>query len=76
MHNWYSIESESAHRRMEWERAVAAEARVAQIVNRAAGPRWPRLPHLSLGAFRQKLGARLAFGLPATAHGDCAPSTN
>jgi len=79
MHNWFAIETEAEFRRQEWERAVIADERVAQLKSGGATLRWrrlPELPHLSLVGFRQKVSARLAFALPATKHGDCAASTN
>jgi len=76
MHNWFAIETEAEFRRQEWERAVIADDRVAQLKTDKVIPRWPRLPYLSLIGFRQKIGARFAFALPAATHADCAPGTN
>jgi len=46
MYNWFQIESDAQHRRLEWERAVAAETQAAQAQTEQRVP----LPQTSLPA--------------------------
>jgi hypothetical protein len=50
MYNWFQIESESQHRRLEWERAVAAESQTAQVHTEQRVP----LSHTSLSGLSLK----------------------
>jgi hypothetical protein len=45
MHNWHAIESEADYRRLEWQRAVAADARaaVAQMACKERRRSWSSL---------------------------------
>ena len=56
MHNWHSIEHETAFRRQEWERIAAADARAA-LANPATAPRraFPRLHRQGLPWHRLSL---------------------
>jgi hypothetical protein len=64
MHNWFAIETETEYRRHEWERAAAADARIAQIRGESTHLLQMHLPHLSLAGLRRLVAPRLAFGLP------------
>jgi hypothetical protein len=61
MNNWYTIETEAEFRRREWQRAVEAEARVAQAHPANRQPRWPRIAHLTLANLRSLVVPRPSF---------------
>lgn len=63
MNNYYAIETEAEFRRREWQLAVEADARAAQV---CAGNGRKRLPHLSLMKLRSLATPRLPFSLPLT----------
>ena len=56
MNNYYAIETEVEFRRREWQRAVEAEARSAQVCAGNCRKSWPRL---SLARLRSFLAPRL-----------------
>ena len=60
MNNYFAIETEAEFRRREWQRAVEADARVAQ----ATGNGRKRWPHLSLTSLRSFAAPRLPFSMP------------
>jgi hypothetical protein len=66
MHNWYAMESEAEFRRLEWERAVAADTRAALAGPARVTPRWLHLPMLSLSGLnlRRLAGPGLSFTAP------------
>jgi hypothetical protein len=51
MQNWYALESEAEHRRLEWNRAVAADARAILAFTERTTPTRVPLPHKSLKSF-------------------------
>jgi hypothetical protein len=61
MHTFYTIETEAAFRRREWQRAADADARASQALASAAPKRRLHLPHLSLAALRSLATLRLPF---------------
>jgi hypothetical protein len=61
MSNWYTAEVEAEFRRREWQRAVEAEARVAQARPANGRMRWPRIPHLTLATLRSLTILRPSF---------------
>ena len=61
MINYHAIETEAEFRRREWERAVEAEARVAQVCAGNGRKHWP---HLSLSSLRSLATSRLPFSSP------------
>jgi hypothetical protein len=58
MNNYYAIETEAEFRRREWERAVEADARAAQVCPGNGRLHWPRL---SLMRGRSFAAPRLPF---------------
>ena len=52
MQNYFLIETEVAHRRYEWEQAVAAAAQDAQAHPQNELKRWSHLPHQLLTRLR------------------------
>jgi len=46
MQNWHAIETETAFRRQEWERAAAAETRAALAISAPTAPRRGWVPRL------------------------------
>jgi hypothetical protein len=55
MQNWYAVESEAKHRVLEWDRAIAADARSAMAIpGGRTTPRWMPLSHLSLWSLKLK----------------------
>src|SRR3954470_12862047 len=46
MNNWYAIETETAFRRREWQRAVEADARAVQARPANGRTRWPWIAQL------------------------------
>lgn len=58
MHNYHAIETEVAHRRREWQRAVAADTRAAQTHSQTG--RRHCLPR-SVQRWRSLAAARLLF---------------
>ncbi len=56
-----AIKTEAEFRRQEWQRAVEADARVAQASTGKGRPRWP---HLSLPRVRSLVALRLRFSPP------------
>ena len=69
MHNTFSIETEAAFRRAEWQRAVNADALASQATARMPKPRRFQLPHLSFPGLRSLATARLPFSSPAQRRG-------
>ena len=65
MHNTFSIETEAAFRRDEWQRAVEADVRASQVAAKTSKPRRFQLPHLSLAGLRSLAATRLSFTSPA-----------
>ena len=65
MHNWFAMETEADFRRHEWERAAAAEARIAQIASSPAHRRPMHLPRISLADLQRFVAQRLVFGGPS-----------
>jgi hypothetical protein len=61
MYDWYRIETEAEHRRLEWQREVEAESRAAQAVSENGRS---HLPHLSLASLRSLASPRLPFVSP------------
>jgi hypothetical protein len=51
MNNYYAIEIEAEFRRREWQRAVEADARAAQVCAGSGGRHWPRLSLISMRSF-------------------------
>jgi hypothetical protein len=51
MHNYFTVETEAEFRRQEWQRAVAAEARVALVGTGKTRPPWPPLAVMRVRAF-------------------------
>jgi hypothetical protein len=64
MNNYYAIETEVEFRRREWQRAVEADARSAQVCTGNGRKHWPQL---SLTTLRSFLGPRLPFSSPLAA---------
>ena len=64
MNNYYAIETEVEFRRREWQRAVEADARSAQVCTGNSRNHWPQL---SLTTLRSFLGPRLPFSSPLEA---------
>ena len=58
MNNYYAIETEAEFRRREWERAVEADARAAQVCTGSWRMHWPRPSLLNLRSFA---APRLSF---------------
>ena len=58
MNNYYAIETEAEFRRREWQRAVEADARAAQVCTGNGRMHWPRL---SLTSVRSFAAPRLPF---------------
>ena len=58
MNNYYAIETEMEFRRREWQRAVEADARAAQVCAGNGRKYWPQL---SLPSLRSVLAPRLPF---------------
>ena len=48
MNNWYTVETEAAFRRREWQRAVEDDARAAQARPANGRAWWPRFGRLTL----------------------------
>ena len=61
MNNYHAIETELEFRRREWQRAVEADARAAQV---CAENGRKHVPHLSLPSVRAFLAPRLSFSSP------------
>ena len=61
MNNWYTIETEAAFRRREWQRAVEAEALAAQARPTNGQLRWPRIAQLTLAHLRSLAVPRPSF---------------
>ena len=61
MQNYLAIETEVAHRRSEWERAVEADARAAQISTGNGRKPWPQR---LLASVRSPATPRLRFSSP------------
>ena len=61
MSNWYAIETEAQFRRREWERAVEANTRAAQVRPVSRQLRWPRIAQLSLANLRSLALPRPSF---------------
>ena len=61
MNNWYAIETEAAFRRREWQRAMEAEALIAQTRPANGRARWPRLGRLTLANLRLLAVPRPSF---------------
>jgi hypothetical protein len=61
MNNWYAAEVEAEFRRREWQRAVEADARVAQARPANGRMRWPRIPHLTLASLKALTVPRPSF---------------
>ena len=74
MQNVFAIETEAAHRRSEWERAIAAAAQRVQVRPQNGGERWPHLALWALASVR----ARATRWVPAAAWNPagvtCAPA--
>ena len=51
MNNYYAIEIEAEFRRREWQRAVEADARAAQVCRGNGRTHWPRLSLMSVQSF-------------------------
>ena len=51
MNNYYAIEIEAEFRRREWQRAVEADARAAQVCAGNGRVHWPRLSLMSVRSF-------------------------
>ena len=73
MYNWFQIETESQHRRLEWDRAVAADARAASADAERATPR--PLPPLHHSLFRMKLSGWLCRVKLVTSVASCRSSS-
>ena len=54
MYNWNAMESEAAYRRLEWDRAVAADARAGLARPKRPGTKPASRSHLSLWDFNVK----------------------
>ena len=59
MHNTFTIETEAAHRRQEWERAVAVAAQIAQARRQNGWTRRARLPQRVLADLRSLFAPRV-----------------
>ena len=59
MHNTFGIETEAAHRRREWERAVAVAAQTAQFRRLNGRTRRAGLPHQLLADLRHLFAPRV-----------------
>jgi hypothetical protein len=73
VYNRFSIECELNHRRQEWQRGIAAEAKAALAQTERGPSRRMRLPSLTLVALRLKrlTAPRLSLAKP-TGPGHCA----
>jgi hypothetical protein len=61
MNTYHAVETELEFRRREWQRAVEADARAAQVCAGNGRKHWP---HLSLTSLRSFLAPRLPFSTP------------
>ncbi len=61
MHNYHSVEVEAEFRRLEWERAAAADTRAAMAVGGSIRPARLKLPRFSLPSLARSVTPRLAF---------------
>jgi hypothetical protein len=71
MHNTFSIETEAAFRRAEWERAVTAATRAAQAPLQTARWRWSWQPNQIVAGLLSLLAPRV----PITCSWSTAPET-
>ena len=59
MQNYFSIETEVAHRRDEWEREVASAAQSAQVPPENGSKRWSQLVLLAFASLHSLAAPRL-----------------
>ncbi len=72
--NVFAIETEAAHRRSEWERAIAAAEQRARVRPHNGWERWPQLALWALASVRARATRRVPVPAGNPAGVTCAPA--